>query len=73
HPPVETPGDGNRAERIAVMTQEVADAFASGISEHPEDWHMLQRLWLADLDRGPGGAGSPEGPGGPGRPEMEKP
>ncbi|MEU8874736.1 phosphatidylinositol mannoside acyltransferase [Streptomyces javensis] len=83
HPPVEAPGDGNRAERIAVMTQEVADAFASGISEHPEDWHMLQRLWLADLDRGPGGAGSPEGPGSPGRPEegpgspgrpeMEKP
>ena len=27
-----------------------ADVFASGIAEHPEDWHMLQRLWLADLD-----------------------
>ncbi|WP_413802375.1 phosphatidylinositol mannoside acyltransferase [Streptomyces iranensis] len=73
HPPVEAPGDGNRAERVSVMTQEMADAFASGISEHPEDWHMLQRLWLADLDRGPGDAGSPEGPGSPGRPEMEKP
>jgi KDO2-lipid IV(A) lauroyltransferase len=31
------------------MTQALADAYASGIAEHPEDWHMLQRLWLADL------------------------
>ena len=26
-----------------------ADAFATGIAEHPADWHMLQRLWLDDL------------------------
>jgi KDO2-lipid IV(A) lauroyltransferase len=32
------------------MTQALADAFATGIAGHPEDWHMLQRLWLADLD-----------------------
>lgn len=24
-----------------------------GIADHPEDWHMLQRLWLADLDERP--------------------
>ena len=35
---------------VATMTQAVADAFALGIAEHPEDWHMLQRLWLDDLD-----------------------
>jgi lauroyl/myristoyl acyltransferase len=34
---------------IATMTQAVADAFARGIAEHPQDWHMLQRLWLDDL------------------------
>ncbi|MGW0668768.1 phosphatidylinositol mannoside acyltransferase [Streptomyces sp. NPDC002746] len=50
HPPVEVPGSGNRAERTSVMTQALADAFALGIAEHPEDWHMLQRLWLADLE-----------------------
>nr|WP_237509197.1 phosphatidylinositol mannoside acyltransferase [Streptomyces sp. SID8382] len=69
HPPVEVPADGNRAERIAVMAQETADAFAAGIAEHPEDWHMLQRLWLADLDGGPGASGKPgdsPDPGGPG-------
>ncbi|MEU6062455.1 phosphatidylinositol mannoside acyltransferase [Streptomyces sp. NPDC047097] len=50
HPPVETPAEGTRAEKSALMTQSLADAFAEGIAEHPEDWHMLQRLWLADLD-----------------------
>ncbi|QHC28577.1 phosphatidylinositol mannoside acyltransferase [Streptomyces sp. HF10] len=50
HPPVEVPEPGTRAEKTSVMTQALADAFATGIAEHPEDWHMLQRLWLADLD-----------------------
>jgi KDO2-lipid IV(A) lauroyltransferase len=35
---------------IATMTQVMADAFAEGISAHPQDWHMLQRLWRDDLD-----------------------
>ncbi|WP_103502315.1 MULTISPECIES: phosphatidylinositol mannoside acyltransferase [unclassified Streptomyces] len=52
HSPVDVPAEGTRAERTAVMTQRVADAFAAGITRHPEDWHMLQRLWLSDL---PGG------------------
>ncbi|MFC9424944.1 phosphatidylinositol mannoside acyltransferase [Streptomyces sp. NPDC056987] len=52
-PPVPVPETGTRAEKASVMTQAVADAFAAGIAEHPEDWHMLQRLWVADLDRGP--------------------
>jgi len=30
------------------MTQTCADVFASGIAEHPQDWHMMQRLWLRD-------------------------
>ncbi|MER8059554.1 MULTISPECIES: phosphatidylinositol mannoside acyltransferase [unclassified Streptomyces] len=50
HPPIEVPETGTRAEKASVMTQALADAFATGIAEHPEDWHMLQRLWLADLD-----------------------
>jgi lauroyl/myristoyl acyltransferase len=35
---------------VATMTQQIADAFARGIAEHPADWHMLQRLWLEDLE-----------------------
>lgn len=73
HPPIEVPHEGDRAQRTAAMTQALADAYASGIAEHPEDWHMLQRLWLADLPprapKTPGGApgsGAPTGSGGPG-------
>ncbi|MFJ9827871.1 phosphatidylinositol mannoside acyltransferase [Streptomyces sp. NPDC101160] len=50
HAPVEVPESGTRAEKTSVMTQALADAFAGGIADHPEDWHMLQRLWLADLE-----------------------
>ncbi|MBC2868933.1 phosphatidylinositol mannoside acyltransferase [Streptomyces mexicanus] len=53
HPPIEVPESGTRAEKTSVMTQALADAFASGIADHPEDWHMLQRLWLADLEPRP--------------------
>jgi KDO2-lipid IV(A) lauroyltransferase len=62
HPPIEVPASGTRAEKTSVMTQALADAFASGIADHPEDWHMLQRLWLADLEprRSPADG---EGPG----------
>ncbi|WP_418956015.1 phosphatidylinositol mannoside acyltransferase [Streptomyces tritici] len=58
HPPVEVPETGTRAEKTSVMTQALADAFATGIADHPEDWHMLQRLWLSDLDERPPGSGS---------------
>ena len=53
HPPIEVPESGTRAEKAAAMCQELADVFAAGIAEHPEDWHMLQRLWLADLEPRP--------------------
>jgi KDO2-lipid IV(A) lauroyltransferase len=49
HEPVVVPAEGDRARRTAVMTQQLADAFAAGIAAHPQDWHMLQRLWLDDL------------------------
>jgi lauroyl/myristoyl acyltransferase len=34
------------------MTQQLAGAFEAGIAEHPADWHMLQRVFTADLDPG---------------------
>ncbi len=36
---------------LATMTQQVACAFESAIRERPADWHMLQRLWLDDLEQ----------------------
>jgi KDO2-lipid IV(A) lauroyltransferase len=32
--------------RVRRLTQLIADRLAAGIARHPEDWHMLQRLWL---------------------------
>ncbi|WP_399922854.1 phosphatidylinositol mannoside acyltransferase [Streptomyces kanamyceticus] len=60
HPPVDVPETGTRAEKTSVMTQALADAFATGIADHPEDWHMLQRLWLADLEPRPDGSAAGE-------------
>jgi KDO2-lipid IV(A) lauroyltransferase len=34
---------------VPTMTQQLADRFAIGIRQHPADWHMLQKLWVADL------------------------
>jgi KDO2-lipid IV(A) lauroyltransferase len=50
YPEIPVPADGTRREKVAAMTQELARLFERGISEHPEDWHMLQRVFLADLD-----------------------
>jgi lauroyl/myristoyl acyltransferase len=50
HPEIKPPAEGTRDEKIADMCQRLADVFAQGIAEHPADWHMLQRLWLVDLD-----------------------
>lgn len=43
-------GEGNLKAKVQRGTQTLATAFADRIAGHPEDWHMLQRLWLADLD-----------------------
>lgn len=48
-PPIAMP-EGRLRDRVTVGTQAVADAFAALIAAHPSDWHMLQRLWVADLD-----------------------
>jgi KDO2-lipid IV(A) lauroyltransferase len=48
HPEV-VPPEGERSEQLATMTQACAVALESGIREHPQDWHMLQRVFVADL------------------------
>jgi lauroyl/myristoyl acyltransferase len=50
YPPIDVPQDGEDEAAIAATTQAWADKIAIGIAEHPEDWHMLQPLWVADLD-----------------------
>ncbi|HEX7189331.1 MAG TPA: phosphatidylinositol mannoside acyltransferase [Actinomycetes bacterium] len=49
HDEVEPPPAGPTRERVTAMTQQVADVFGEAIRAHPQDWHMLQPLWLDDL------------------------
>lgn len=42
-PPIDVSGG------VESAVQAMADLFAEGIARHPEDWHMLQPLWLDDL------------------------
>jgi KDO2-lipid IV(A) lauroyltransferase len=47
---IPVPADGTRKEKAAAMTQAMATVFEQAIREHPQDWHMLQRLFVNDLD-----------------------
>ncbi|WP_336212753.1 phosphatidylinositol mannoside acyltransferase [Nonomuraea sp. LPB2021202275-12-8] len=49
HEEIPVPQEGTRQEKVAAVAQALTGVFEKGIIEHPEDWHMLQRLWLEDL------------------------
>ncbi len=46
HEPVD-PGTGE--EGVAAATRQVARAFSRGLTADPQDWHMMQRVFAADL------------------------
>jgi KDO2-lipid IV(A) lauroyltransferase len=43
---VPIPSEGTDSERVAQVVQTCADHFAQGITKAPQDWHMLQRIWI---------------------------
>ena len=46
HPEVPVTGEGRLAGTGSpTAMQAVADVFTDGLGEHPEDWHMLGRIW----------------------------
>lgn len=47
---IEIPADVPRADRVRVMTQAWVDEFAAGVRQRPQDWHMLQKVFVEDLD-----------------------
>jgi len=68
HQEIPVPAEGDGKQKAAAMTQEVARLFEAGIRAHPQDWHMLQKVFVADLDparlaaaAGAAGAGRSEG------------
>jgi len=42
---VPLPASGSDEEKISHIVQDMAQQFEVGITAHPEDWHMLQRIW----------------------------
>ncbi|ADU07890.1 MULTISPECIES: phosphatidylinositol mannoside acyltransferase [Micromonospora] len=44
--PLPDPDSAPLDERVRTVTQRIADGLAAGIARHPQDWHMLQRMWL---------------------------
>lgn len=50
HDPVEPSRADDPDERVRRTSQAMADGLSVGLREHPEDWHMLQRVFVADLD-----------------------
>jgi KDO2-lipid IV(A) lauroyltransferase len=49
HEEIPVPDEGPRQDKVRTMTQRLALAYEEGIAAHPEDWHMLQRVWVEDL------------------------
>ena len=62
HEPIDVPATGRLTEKVATMTQQLADVFAGAVAAHPQDWHMLQPLWLDDGARPAGPGESAAGP-----------
>ena len=50
HDEIPMPEQGRPREKVAGMMQQLAAVFEQAIKEHPQDWHMLQRVFVADLD-----------------------
>ncbi|GAA1775973.1 MULTISPECIES: phosphatidylinositol mannoside acyltransferase [Streptomonospora] len=55
HEEVAPAGGDSGADRVRATTQRLARVFEAAVSAHPQDWHMLQRVFTADLDHRAGG------------------
>jgi KDO2-lipid IV(A) lauroyltransferase len=50
HDAIPVPTQGTKTEKIHAMTQQIARSFEEGMRDHSVDWHMMQPVWVADLD-----------------------
>ena len=69
HEEIPVPAEGDSKQKAAAMTQEVARLFEAGIRAHPQDWHMLHKVFVADLD--PARLAAAEGAAGAARSEGQ--
>ena len=49
-PRVPVPATGDRDAQVRAMTQACMDHLGGVIAAHTQDWHMMQRVFVADLD-----------------------
>ena len=40
------PSSGSESEMVQEIVQMTAKQFENGIARDPQDWHMLQRIWV---------------------------
>jgi KDO2-lipid IV(A) lauroyltransferase len=40
------PAGGDEESQVKEIVQKCADNFAAGITQSPQDWHMMQRIWV---------------------------
>lgn len=52
HDPVPRPPAGPTAPRVKAMIQSCADVLGAAITQAPEHWHMMQKVFVADLEGG---------------------
>ncbi|WP_435300179.1 phosphatidylinositol mannoside acyltransferase [Timonella sp. A28] len=50
YPPVDIDRTQTKEEQINATTQKWVTALEESIAQHPEDWHMLQKVFIEDLD-----------------------
>lgn len=48
--PITPPADASREETVASLTQAWVDELGRAVRANPEDWHMLQPVFVGDLD-----------------------
>ncbi|PYG02073.1 KDO2-lipid IV(A) lauroyltransferase [Georgenia satyanarayanai] len=48
--PITPPDGASREETVTALTQAWVDELGEAVRAHPEDWHMLQPLFVGDLD-----------------------
>lgn len=48
---IPVPAGVGDAEAIRLLTQALADRLAAHLQRHPDSWHMLQKVFTADVER----------------------
>lgn len=53
HDRIVLPSEGTKDEKVHQIVQQLAVGWEAGIREHSQDWHMLQKVWVSDLEPRP--------------------